>query len=67
MTIDVDHLVAIGVVMRVGSADAWAVTRRLLAAGVRIGTEERLARRVAAKIARTACADLPPDWGGERP
>jgi len=67
MTIDVDHLVAIGVVIRVGSADAWTVTRRLLEAGVRIGTEEHLARRMAAKIARTACADLPPDWEVERP
>ncbi len=67
MTIDVDHLVAIGVVARVGSADVRAITRHLLEAGVRIGTEEHLARRMAARIARAVCRDLPSDWGGERP
>ena len=56
MTVDADHLLALGVVVRVGSADLWAVTRRLLSAGVRIGTEEQLARHKAARDARIAGA-----------
>jgi hypothetical protein len=66
MTIDMDHLVAMGVVVRVGGADALTFTRRLLGAGVRIGTEEQLARRMAAESARTARGDIPPGGGGER-
>ncbi len=62
----VTYAAAIGVVIRISSADAWAVTRRLLGAGVRIGTEEHLARRMAAKSACTTCGDLPSDGGEER-
>ncbi|HTJ72712.1 MAG TPA: hypothetical protein VL551_34555 [Actinospica sp.] len=56
MTIDVDHLLAAGVVVRVGGADVWAATRRLLGAGVRIGTEQQLARRQARSDAVPGCA-----------
>jgi hypothetical protein len=61
------HLVAIGIVIRVGSADAHAVTRRLLGVGVRIGTEEHLARRTAAKSASITCGGHPSHRRGERP
>lgn len=64
MTIDVDHLLAVGVVVRVGSADLWAATRRLLSAGVRIGTEEQLARRQAVGSIRGAAGDNPPEGEG---
>lgn len=55
MTVDVDHLLAMGVVVRVGSADAWTATRRLLGAGVRIGTQEQSARRPTCACAVVAC------------
>lgn len=64
MTIDVDHLLAVGVVVRVGSADLWAATRRLLSAGVRIGTEEQLARRKAVGSIQSASGDNPPECEG---
>lgn len=64
MTIDVDHLLAVGVVVRVGSADLWAVTRRLLSAGVRIGTEEQLARHGTTRSVRVGYSDNPPDGEG---
>ena len=65
MTIDVDHLVAMGVVVRVGSADAWTAVRRLLGAGVRIGTEEQFARRPAAAATRTAFREISPGSEGD--
>jgi len=52
MTIDIEHILAGMVVVRIGSADLWAITRRLLSAGVRIGTEEQLAHRAAAGMVR---------------
>jgi hypothetical protein len=55
VTIDVDHFLAMGVVVRVGGADAWAATRRLLGVGVRIGTEQQLARRQAHRGADPEC------------
>ena len=53
--IDVEHLLAMGVVVRVGSADAWAATRRLLGVGVRIGTEQQLVRRPVCQSTHSMC------------
>lgn len=52
MTIDIEHILAAMVVVRVGSADLRTIVRRLLSAGVRIGTEEQLAHRPAAGMVR---------------
>ena len=66
MVTEVAHLVAIGIVIRVGSAGVWAIARRLLGVGVRIGTEEDLARRMAAKSACITCGGQPSHRRGER-
>lgn len=54
MTINIDHLLAAGIVVRVGGADAWSAIRRLLGAGVRIGTEQQ-----SAKSGGCRCEHLP--------
>ena len=63
MAIDVEHLLAAVVVVRVGSADLWTLVRRLLSAGVRIGTQEQLARRTAATV-RITYGEQPPELEG---
>jgi hypothetical protein len=66
MKFDVDHLLALGVVVRVGCADLWAATRRLLGAGVRIGTEEQLSRRKASSDVRPSHGENFPERDGQR-
>lgn len=41
MTINLDQLLAAGAVVRVGGADVWNATRRLLGVGVRIGIAQQ--------------------------
>lgn len=65
MAIDMEHLLAVVVVVRVGSADLWTVIRRLLSAGVRIGTEEQLARQTLAR--RTAAGNVRITYGEKPP
>lgn len=64
MTIDTEHLLAAVVVVRVGSADAWTIVRRLLSAGVRIGTQEQLAQQRAVGAVRITYGDRPPEIEG---
>jgi hypothetical protein len=56
VNVNVDQLLAAGAIVRVGGADAWGVTRWLLEAGVRIGTEQQRTRHRTCRCARNQCA-----------
>ncbi|MEY9930788.1 hypothetical protein ABH926_005435 [Catenulispora sp. GP43] len=64
MTIDIEHLLAAMVVVRIGSADLWTIVRRLLSAGVRIGAEEQLAHRGVVGTVRITYGTEPSEIGG---
>jgi hypothetical protein len=67
MTLHAQNVLAVVVVVRVGSADLWALIRRLLSAGVRIGTEEQLAHRAATVgTVRITYGDTAPETEGTR-